>query len=362
MDYKNYFDIPEGLTYLNTPGNGLMPKTHYEWRRQWDTTFFDPCSDLRDQQTAFITEVKAEMGGLFNCPADHIYAVPNFSFGYNTLLNGLPRGMSFVLLEEEYPSLHYPIVSRGFRHKVISTQDGELEQNIRQVISRNKPDVFLLSIVQYISGLKIDLEFIKELKCDFPDLIIIGDATQYLGTEPFNFAASGFDAIGGSGYKWLMAGFGNGYIMLSDRLKAILYPNAQTQPRPVEAMWSHKSIIDTFFEPGHQDTLSHGTLLESIRFLKQLGLNPVKSHIDEVNEYAYEQFIERNWILPIVENRSSRSSLINLQVPPESYPLLLKKGIKCFPRGKGVRIGIHLYNDKNDIDYLVKILDKRIIQ
>lgn len=362
MDYKSYFDIPNGLTYFNTPGNGLMPKTHHQWRRRRDIDFFDPSSDLRDQQVVFIQEVKEALAAMFNCSEENVYCVPNFSFGYNALLGGLPSGTRFAILEEDYPSLNYPIISRGFPYKVVKSGDGNLEERILDIIRQGTVDVLLLSVVQYITGVKIDMEFIKTLKREFPALIVIGDATQYLGTEPFDFMESGFDAIGGSGYKWMMAGFGNGYMMLSDKLKKFLYSDALTRPRPTEAMWAHKSIIDTFFEPGHQDTLSHGTLLESVRFFDKLGLSNVKEHIDEVKGYAYEQFLERGWILPAVTERSCRSSLINLQVPQECYSALGGAGIKCFPRGTGIRIGIHLYNDKADVDYLVKILDKNIVR
>lgn len=360
MDYKSYFDIPSGLTYFNTPGNGLMPKTHHQWRRQRDAAFFEPSSDLRDQQVVFIEEVKEGLAAMFNCSEANIYCVPNFSFGYNALLGGLPSDTRFAVLEDDYPSLNYPIISRGFSYEIVKTGEGILEERILNLIRKGKVDVLLLSVVQYITGIKIDLEFIKTLKREFPDLIVIGDATQYLGTEPFDFLESGFDALGGSGYKWMMAGFGNGYMMLSDRLMELLYRDALTRPRPFETMWAHKSIVDTFFEPGHQDTLSHGTLLESIRFFSKIGLSHVKEHIDEVKGYAYEQFLARDWILPIVAERSCMSSLVNLQVSQDCYSVLGAAGVKCFPRGTGIRIGIHLYNDKADVDYLVKILDKNI--
>lgn len=358
MDYKSYFDIPDGLIYLNTPGNGLMPVSHRQWRRSWDSTFFDPLSDLRDQQLAFVRDLKSEMGSLFHCPVGNVYCIPNFSFGFNVLLEGLPKNTSFALLQDDYPSLNYPILSRGYSYETIRTNDGKLEENIRAVLGKSRIDVLVLSIVQYISGLKIDLSFIKELREDFPDIILIADATQYLGTEPFDFLDSGFDAVCGSGYKWMMAGFGNGYIMLSDRLKDLLYADAQQRSRPKESMWEHKSIIDTFFEPGHQDLLSHGTMLQSILFFKEHGLSQVKEYIDSVVDYAYEALIERDLILPMVKDRLCRSGLINLQISPDHYPLLLQEGIKCFPRGSGIRIGIHLYNSKEDIDYLIDVLKK----
>lgn len=358
MSYKRYFDIPEQIVYLNTPKNGLIPLAHREWRKQREETFFDAASELRNQQPDFIQSVKRDFSELFNCPEDLLYLLPNFSFGYNVLLDGLPKGLKYAILEDDYPSVNYAIQSRGVPYELIETHKGNLEENILKVIKNSKADVLCLSIVQYISGLKIDLAFIQQLKKDKPGLIIIGDATQYLGTEPFDFVASGFDAVAGSGYKWLMAGFGNGYMMLSEALHSILYADARQRPGPTEPMLAHKSVLDIYFEPGHQDTLAHGTLLQSVRFYKELAINNIKAHLDDLNAYAYQVFDERGWLLPIVKDRSCKSSLINLQVPREIYPLLEEKGIKCFPRGSGIRIGLHLYNDKSDVDRLVAALDK----
>lgn len=358
MSYRKYFDITEEIVYLNTPKNGLIPATHKQWRKQWDEAFFDASGDLRNQQPDFIESAKRDISELFNCPAALLYLVPNFSFGYNVLLDGLPKGLKYAILEDDYPSVNYAIQSRGFAYELIEVHKGNLEENILNVVKNSKVDVLSLSIVQYISGLKIDLAFIKQLKKDHPNLIIIGDATQYLGTEPFDFTGSGFDAVAGSGYKWLMAGFGNGYVMLSEALQSILYADARQRPGPTAPMLSHKSIIDIYFEPGHQDTLAYGTLSQSVHFYKEMDLNKIKEYLDDLNAYAYQVFDERGWLLPIVKDRSCKSSLINLQVPLEMYPLLEQKGIKCFPRGSGIRIGLHLYNDKSDVDRLVAALDK----
>ena len=355
MDYKSYFDIPEDIIYLNTPGNGLLPRENHKWRRQRDSDFFDVRGDLRDKQPAFIASLKGSIAELFGCKSNNVYALPNFSFGMHMLLTGLPKDLRVLLLEDDYPSLNYPVLTHGFEIKRISMTE-DLEDKILKLAKDGLFDVLMLSVVQYISGFKIDLEFIKKLKTDYPNILIIADATQFLGTEPFDFEKSGFDAIGTSGYKWLMAGFGNGFFILSDYLKELLYRDAQLQEAPKEQMWAHKSILDTIFEPGHQDTLAHGTLLQSLKFLENLGLENVKNHNEDLIAYAHEIFDNEGWLLPLIRTRKIKSSVINVQVSPSLYPYLMDKGVKCFPRGTGIRIGLHLYNNREDIDKFVRIL------
>lgn len=354
MSFKSFFDIPPSIVYLNTPGNGMLPRKHLQWRRQREIDFFNPAGKLRDQQNEFIQQVRMSVSALFKSKFENTYLTPNFSFGFSTLLNGLEPHSKFLLIKDDYPSVNFPILNRGFPCILVES-GAELEKTIREAVQMHKPNVLAFSVVNYITGLKIDLDFIKKLKRDFPGLLILGDATQYLGTEPFDFSNSGFDAIGFSGYKWMISGFGNGVFFLSDSLKEQLYAEAQKRSRPKEAMWSSKSIIDTYFEPGHQDTLSHGTLGQSILFFEEHGLESVASHIRSVLAYAYERLEEKNLLLPEISKRnlSLRSSLINVQIPVSSYPALFEAGIMCYPRGNGIRIGVHLYNEKSDIDYLM---------
>ncbi|OYD47128.1 hypothetical protein CHU00_03440 [Sphingobacterium cellulitidis] len=356
MNFKEHFNLPDDLIYLNTPGNGLLPKETLAWRQKWEQDFFEIKSDLRDEQPEFIYSVKETVADFFHSKPENTYLTPNFSFGFATLLDLLPKQLTYLVLEDEYPSLQYPLVNRKLKFFSIPVS-AKLEETIIHGIEQYKPDVLVLSLVQYISGLMIDLDFIKNLKKSHPNLLIIADGTQYLGVAPFDFQESGIDALAGSGYKWLLSGFGNGFILLSDQLKLMLEDLKSDVPLPQVSMWKNKKILDTFFEPGHQDTLSHGTLQSSLRFLKKQGLQNIQDHIKVLSDEAYKLLLERDLILPYIAERNIRSSLINVQIPQELYPNLMNMGVKCFPRGTGIRIGIHLYNDLRDIHNFVNIIE-----
>ncbi|GHE38405.1 aminotransferase class V-fold PLP-dependent enzyme [Sphingobacterium griseoflavum] len=357
MPFKEYFDIPSDVTYLNTPGNGILPRQTKQWRAERERQFFDLNSTLRDQQADTINSVRAQLAEVFGAHVQQVFCTPNFSFGYNTLLDRLPKETKFLLLADDYPSLNYPVISRKFAYQTVDVS-AQLEMNIRTAITQFKPDILALSIVQYISGIKVDLNFIQELKREFPGLLIIGDGTQLLGTEAFSFIESGFDAVGCSGYKWLLSGFGNGFLLLSEQFISFLIDTAGEIAPPKESMWAGKSLLQTFFEPGHQDTLSHGTLGQSLAFLHGLGFDRIEKHIAAIAQMAHQELANRKLLLPEVTARTVRSNLINIQVSPTHYPRLMEAGIKCFPRGSGIRIGIHLYNTVDDLHRLLQLIDR----
>lgn len=356
--FKASFDIEPGLTYLNTPGNGLLPQRIKAWRRNFDEEFYRSGSGLRDQQGEFLDSVRQEVATFFGSKSSHTFLAPSFSYAYSRLIEMLPADFRYVLLEDEYPSLAYPLASHRLNHRSIAVS-AQVEEEIQRVIAQEKPDVLVLSLTQYISGLTIGIDFLKDLKSRYPDLWIIADGTQFLGTTTFHFQESGIDALIASGYKWLLAGFGNGFISLSPALKDYLTRSLSDIPAPQAPMWLGKTALRTVFEPGHGDNLALGTLREALRFLQDLGIERIENHIHEITEQAYGMLADRDLLLPYISSRPLRSPLINVQVDPGLYPALLEAGLMCYPRGTGIRIGIHLYNDITDIQRLVDLIENK---
>lgn len=357
--YSKHFDIDTAITYLTTPGSGLLSRETKQWRVQRDQEFHDSNTTLREQQGAALDSCRNTLGQFFNCPGNNVFLSSCFSFAFNALLAGLPKHYKVLLLNNDYPSVNFPTIITGFEHSFV-TMDEQLEANILDAIATFKPDVLILSIVQYISGLKIDLSFIQELKHQHPELLIIGDGTQFLGTDLFDFNTSGFDAVLSSGYKWLMAGFGNGFILLNDRLKEILYADIQKNYSYLNNQWMNKSVVQLCFEPGHLDTLAHGTLQQSLIQFEQWGYAETVSYTQDLVAQARVELANRGLLLDSIINRRPQSNIFNIQINPNNFQLLMDEGIKCFPRGTGIRVGFHLYNDHADLEKLLHIIDTKI--
>lgn len=207
---RKHFPLIEQYTYLNTAAAGLLSEAVFDYQQDKNIDFLVQGSLSRDKEANILTEVREKIAYFFSAEASRVALVPNFSFGFNTLLEGFSAGTKFLLLENDYPSINLAVEARDF-NITYAQIDENLEQNILQKVETEKPEVLALSLVQYLNGIKIDLHFIQELKKKFPQLLIIADGTQYLGTENFNFKDSGIDVLGASAYKWLNAGFGNGF-------------------------------------------------------------------------------------------------------------------------------------------------------
>ena len=222
-DFKDQFPVTGQYTYLNTASCGLLSKSLVEWRHEQDENLLHGGSMFRDLHKAHIREIRRSVGHFFFTSEENVALVPNFSFGMNTVLDGIPKGQKILLLNRDYPSINWPVENRDFEI-CYAEIDEHLEQNIEVAVERYQPDVFAFSIVQYISGILIDLDFLKRLKQKYPDLLLITDATQFLGTTNFNFEENAIDVMGVSSYKWMLAGYGNGFFLIKQDAQQKISP------------------------------------------------------------------------------------------------------------------------------------------
>src|SRR5690606_6985514 len=149
----------------------------------------------------------------------------------------------------------------------------KVEKNADEAVGKHKPDVALARMVRWLSGIEIDFECLNKLKSNTPELLIIADVTESLGTEILSFDTSALDVMASSGYKWLTAGFGNGFLMIraSARQKIKTYTAGFNSAPGFESGLSDLPYMNRF-EPGHQDSTSIGSILQSIEFVKSMGV------------------------------------------------------------------------------------------
>ncbi|WP_340065525.1 aminotransferase class V-fold PLP-dependent enzyme [Ascidiimonas aurantiaca] len=355
-DFTREFPLLTQYTYLNTASSGLLSESLMYWRQEHDMDFLIKGSLFRDAHHTFLKGVRKDLGIFFGCAPERIALLPNFSFGYNTLLKGLGTDKKILLLEDDYPSVSWPVATGGFSVCYASI-DENLESTIEEKVIAEKPDVLALSLVQYINGIKVNLDFLKNLKKKFPELLIVADGTQYCGTEPFHFEDSGIDVLGASGYKWLLAGYGNGFMFFRKGVLPLLYSHTYAMRSANTGYSEEQAHLINHFEPGHQDTLSFGSLQFSLRFLDRLGKETIQDHVDTLSALVFEKLSQKGFLEAFVVNRKEKhSSIFNIKGDQALYNKLRSHNILTSMRGSGIRISFHMYNTEKDIKKLLKVL------
>ena len=357
-EIRSHFPALESCIYLNTASNGIIAKPIIEWRRQHDQDLMNHASVFRDNHKIHIEKIRQTVAGFFDASADETALIPNISFGINTVLEGLPKGQKILLLKNDYPSVNWPVETRDF-NVCYAEIDENLERNIEEAVAKHKPDVFMFSIVQWLNGIKIDFEFLKTLKSENPNLLLIADGTQYLGTEKFSFANNAIDVIGASTYKWLTAGYGNVFILIKKAARERIFPKTIgfNSAERFESLATATSFMK-HFEPGHQDTLNFGSLEQAILFQQKLGIDRIYDKIDALATKAREQFAAMGLLKKDILLRQKHSPIFNLIGDKFLFEKLKGNNIICSPRGGGIRVSFHYYNTETDLENLVQVLKK----
>ena len=355
-DLIKHFPALETCTYLNTASNGVIPKPVIEWRRQHDLDLMNHASVFRDKHKLHIEQIRRTVAGFFDVSANETALVPNFSFGINTVLEGLPKKHKILLLKNDYPSVNWPVETRDF-NVCYAEIDENLEKNIEEAVEKHKPDVFMFSIVQWLNGIKIDFEFLKQLKSYHPNLLLIADGTQYLGAEDFSFADNAIDVVGASAYKWLTAGYGNGFIMVKESAVEHIFPRTIgfNSAERFESLPTETAFMK-HFEPGHQDTLNYGSLEQAMLFQEKLGKEKLYQSIDSLSAKTKERFAELGLLKNDTLLREKHSSIFNLKGDMILFQKLRENNIICSPRGGGIRVSFHYYNTEAELDKLTEVI------
>jgi selenocysteine lyase/cysteine desulfurase len=352
---KPVFPTLNSCTYLNTPAQGLMSVELADYRKSLIDKQLESGSAFTDTAPKFLNQVRATLASFLDAPVSSTGLVPNFSFAFNSLLDVFSPKSRFLLVEEDYPSMNFPVEAREF-HCDYVVIDQHLEQNIADAVKRFQPHILCLSVVQYLSGIKIDLEFLKQLKDDYPELIIIADATQYIGVEPFCFRESGIDILLASCYKWMHAGNGNAFICFKEEAAYCSKPH-NISYHADHPFTNERGSFMGLFEPGHLDLAAFGSLKKAIELLQNYGAQQIADDIEAMSIPAKTALAQRGLLDETVVQRKVHSSIFNIKGGNDLFNVLQEANIICAQRGGGIRIGFSYFNDQEDLNKLLRVLD-----
>lgn len=349
------FPVLEQYTYLNTAASGLLPEKVWEFRQEHDLDFLIKASLLKEKMGDILTGVRESVGEFFGCAPNRVGLVPNFSYGFNSVLESIDNPSKFLLLKNDYPSINWAVESRDFK-VVYAEIDQNLEDNILEQIEKERPDFFAFSIVQYINGVKLSMDFLEKLKERFPDLILIADGTQYFGTEDFHFDRSGIDIAISSCYKWMNAGYGNAFMLFNESIQGKIYPKHLGFGSLQGKYKAHEGNFIGKFEPGHYDTLNFGSLKVAIDLIKEKGMDAITERISLLKNKARDRFAAAGLIEDWIAEREDFAPLFNIKGDDKLFNQLREKSVITSQRGDGIRVSMHYFNSEEDLDKLFKIL------
>ena len=336
------FPALENKIYLDTARSGLMFSELLSWRNKHEIDFLNRGSQFTLNHESLLDQTKIEINKFLGSIDLTTFLVQNFSIGLSLLLKAIKSDKTILMIKDDYSSILNQVVSSGIKYN-FSNNTFDLETQILKGINKYNPEILIFSIVQHIDGTLIELDFIKQIKKDYPNILIIADGTQFCGTKYFNFKNSSIDVLISSGYKWMLGGYGNGFISFN---KGFLNSYFKLE----------KKNFLNLFEPGHHDTLSFGSLLFSLKKISNYGIDKIEKQINSLSIYTLDKLKTKKLLDTKILKRNNHSNIFNIKGDEKLYKHLLDNNVICSQRGNGIRISINFYNTKSEIDHFLSLV------
>jgi selenocysteine lyase/cysteine desulfurase len=197
--------------------------------------------------------------------------------------------------------------------------------------------------------------------------VFVVNASQSAGAFEIDVKKMKIDALCATGHKWLLAGYGSGFVYLSREL--------------LNASMSHAlgwlSVEEPFdmrndeFRPRHDAAArvelgcphfaAIFSLGASIQLITEVGIKQIESRALELNRYLTSRLIENDWeVLSPLRNEEMRSAetLVRIDQPHEVVRKLFQRGMIVTEKPEGIRVATHFFNSEDDIDRLIGALQE----
>lgn len=355
---KNDFPAAQNQVYLNTAASGLLSIKTTQKLLEFHSSYLEQGSVYAEKwlENGF-PKVRETLATFIDAPIEQIAIIPNFSFGYISLLDSIGKKKTLVY-ERDYPSLKIPLELKGFEITELSDDDGFTlnQKRLFEELLANKIELLVLSHAQFRTGYLADIDAIGTF-CKKHNILFIVDATQTAGAISMSFSKLNVDALIWSNYKWMNAGFATGVMCLK--------PHMITEYAPriggfgsyiIEGdNWVYRPSSKSY-EPSHPNMAALFGLQNALEEKMKIGVEDIRKHNEELLEYCTSKLNEMGVEFYGNKNAVSERAFIVMPAKEELSKKLKSRNIITTFREGYIRFGFHYYNSREDVDAFLKVL------
>ncbi len=300
--------------------------------------------------------------------------IPSVSYGIaNVAANiKLNKGDEILMVDEQFPSNVYSwkrLAERDGAHlkivKPIQNTQGRGASWNKAILEaiNERTAVVAMCHVHWADGTLFDLKRIRQ-ETKAVDALLILDGTQSIGALPFSVQELQPDALICAGYKWLMGPYSMGVAYFGD------YFDHGT---PIEDNWINRMHSEDFsalthYQEAYQPkagrySVGEGSnfvlvpmLTDAIDQLLEWGPEHIQSYCDTISKPLVAALRTKGYF--VEEDAYRAKHLFGVYLPEGTSLEALKKkladkNVYVSFRGNAVRVSMHLYTTKEDLETLL---------
>jgi cysteine desulfurase/selenocysteine lyase len=294
-------------------------------------------------------ETRRELARLLCVPAGCVQFVGSTTEALNLIALSMPlgKGDRVVVAEDEFPSVMLPWMSLQSRGTELVRVPVRREFERTQVLCEAVTDrtrVLAVSHVHWRTGTRVDLEQLSAA-CRARDCRLIVDGVQAVGAVAVD--ASGVDGYCASVFKWLLSGFGLGFVALSEQLAEDLTPK-------LRGYWNEPPSRSLRY--GHINYPGIYVLHATLGYLKQLGWQRIEERVHALASRAIARLQACG--LEVLTPEHAHGGIVSVRhaLAASWVRSLSEKGILVEDADPIVRASTHFYNTEQEVDRFVEEL------
>lgn len=381
---RGQFPVALEWAYFDTASTGLIPDFVYDGvRRYIDARYLcggDSVWQYGGESVCTLEMMRRSKQAL----ADMIHgSAEDIAFGQSStqLFTLITEGIDYapgdnvVTVRDGWAGGRYAWQKRqadGLEVRFVESRDGAATSQMLIDACDGHTRVVSVNLVESDTGYRIDIDALGEW-CREHDVLLAVDAVQALGVLNVDVTRSNIDFLVGNDYKWMMNFCGTGYAYVSPKVRSMVRHWGAGWMSDTDRFDTKKEHIELRkdagrFEIGHQ-TISgiYGLGLAASQAV-ELGPENIEAYVLELAAYfrqrsAKARGVELRYEFP--EENCSQISVIRL-LPELSVTdadfneakVRVSMGVPDAEGRREIRIGLHYYNNREDIDRFFSVIEK----
>ena len=358
-EIRRQFPVTDSTAYLNTAAAGPLARATMEAATGYYRQMTEDADQHWDEWLARREEVRKQVAMFINAEPDEIALTTNTSSGMNVIVDALEERGEVISCELEFPVSTICWMHRHIPVHLVKAVEGALRiEDVEKAITE-KTGVISLSHVQFSNGFRMDLEQLGHVKGK-NQLVI--NASQSAGVFEIDVKRMKIDALCATGHKWMLSGYGSGFVYLSRELQAASRPRAigwlsvedPYAMRNSEIHLRHDAASRT--ELGCPHFAGMFALGASVRLMSEIGIHHIEQRALALNRHLTERLIESGYriLSPLREERfRSAETLLEVEDSARVVVKLAGQGVVVTEKPQGIRVATDFFNDESDIERLL---------
>ena len=324
------------------------------------------------QEVSLFAPLRKNAAALMNCSPEQLAIMSSAGEMLSQLpyLFNVPAGSKFLSVSTDFPAITRPWIAYAETHDIrlqfINEQiDIDLTDALIKAIDESTA-VVAVSYVQFSTGTLCDIYRLREATRKVGAHLVV-DVTQAAGAVPIDAKGWQADIVVSSGYKWLggQGGIGLAVVAPSFLKRTPPAPGWMGAPDPFDMQATKLPLADDArrFTQSTMSYMSMAGLTVSVDELLAMGVENIKAHAQSLARLLHEKLTGTGWTpFRSIDDKAASAHIISLGNQESHVENTLRTirnaNIVCSSRNSRIRVSIAHFNDENDIQAFVEILQK----